>query len=75
MLVPSNESSETVGISRNVMTSTPSGAGVITGTFGAPARRPRSIDSVSRIVNVSSIRHNSPVRGDTSEMNVSSIDD
>jgi len=79
VLVPSNESSETVGISRNVMTSTPSGAGVITGTFGAPARRPRSIDSVSssvsRIVNVSSIRHNSPVRGDTSEMNVSSIDD
>ena len=76
VLVPSNESLEFIGISRNnIMTSTPSGAGVVTSTFGAPARRPRSFDSgsssVSRAVNVSSIVYNSPVNGDTSEMNVS----
>jgi hypothetical protein len=75
VLVPSNETYETVGISRSVITSTPNGAGVVTGTFGAPVRRHRNVDSVSRVVNASSVRPNSPTSGDTYEMNVSSIND
>ena len=50
---PSSGSPEVSGITQAMMTSTPNGAGVGTSTFGAPARRQRSNDTVSRAVNVS----------------------
>lgn len=74
VLLPGSESSESPGITRTIMTSTPNGAGVVPSTFGAPVRRQRSVASVSRIVNVSSVRPNSPVSVDTRAMNVSDDD-
>jgi len=73
VLVPSRESSE-AWFSRAILTSTPNGSGIAPGTFGAPVRRQRSIasaSSVSRVVNVSDVRPNSPASGDTSDMNFS----
>ena len=50
---PSSGSPEVSGSTQAMLTSTPNGAGVLTGTFGAPARRQRSNDAFSRAVNVS----------------------
>lgn len=62
VLETSSQSPAIAGTSRALMTSTPNGAAVVPNPSGAPVRHRRSssIASVSRIVNDSSFRPNSP---------------
>lgn len=70
VLISDNESPEVSGIVEDRMTSTPNRVGIVSGTIGAPARRPhRPAAAVSRVLESppSSVRPNSPTTGEVTD--------